>query len=175
MILWLTLYSFHCVRFLNFICLAGSKNYIKKYVLFKIGLLPDSPKILFLFSSSIHWCYTRQYNSFYIPHCRANIGQFTFCFQGPRFLNSLNIGIQNVGTLPLFKSKLLTLHLSWLPSCFFFPIQSSCSIRCLFECLLLLLLYVYVLCVLSLLTYNIFYLNYALIPHVCKILGACST
>lgn len=174
MILWLTLYSFHCVRFLNFICLAGSKNYIKKYVLFKIGLLPDSPRILFLFSSSIHWCYTRHCNSFYIPHCRANIGQFTFCFQGPRFLNSLNIGIQNVGTLPLYKSKLLTLFLSWLPSCFFFLFNravlldvylSACYCCC------------FMWCSLCSFPFNLqyFYLNYALITHVCKILGACST
>ena len=37
----------------------------------------------------------------HIP-CRTNIKKFALCFQGPKFFNSLNIEIQNVGTFSLF-------------------------------------------------------------------------
>ena len=50
-------------------------------------------KIFFSFSSSIHSYYTRLCNSFYIPPCRTNIRQSTFCFQRRKVFNSLNIEI----------------------------------------------------------------------------------
>ena len=68
---------------------------------FKIDRLPDAPKILVPFSSSNHCYYTRQSNSFYMPPCRTNIKHFALSFQGPKFFDSLNIKIQNVGTLSL--------------------------------------------------------------------------
>ena len=40
----------------------------------------------------------------HIP-CRTNIKKFALCFQGPKFFNSLNIEIQNVGTFSLFEYR----------------------------------------------------------------------
>ena len=108
----------------------------KRYSLSMYGQRKDYIR----FRVANHWYFTRQYNSFYIPSCRTNI-------------NSLNIEIQNMGTLSLFKSKLRTLLLSWLLCCsslfissfllllFFFLLFSPCLSKCLFECLLLLLLF----------------------------------
>lgn len=56
----------------------------------------------------------------------TNIRHSAFCFQGPKFFNSLNIEIQDHGTsLSLFESKLRALPLSWPPSCFLFLLFSN--------------------------------------------------
>ena len=118
---------------------------------FKIDRLPDAPKILFPFSSSNHCYYTRQSNSFYMPPCRTNIKHFALSFQGPKFFDSLNIKIQNVGTLSLCLNcehysyvdcLLILISLFIFFHYYFFLLFSCCFSRCLFECLLLLLFYV---------------------------------
>ena len=82
--------------------------------LFKIGRLPDALGRLFHFWVAV--IPITPDNAFLLHTPLQNkYQQFALCFQGRKFFNSSNTEIQNVGTLSLFKSKLRTLLLSWLP------------------------------------------------------------
>ena len=131
--------------------------------LFKIGRLPDALGRLLHFRVAV--IPITPDNAFLLHTPLQNkYQQFALCFQGRKFFNSSNTEIQNVGTLSLFKSKLRTLLLSWLPfsSSFspsfylfiyfiiiiiFFWLFSRCLSIYLFECLLLLLLFCVCVCV----------------------------
>ena len=95
-------------------------QFMQKNISFSISTIPfmywHSPRERFLGYSLIYCYYTRQCNSFCIHSSRTNIKQFALCFQGPKFFNSLNTEIANVGTLILFKSKLRTLLQGWFSS-----------------------------------------------------------
>ena len=80
-------------------------------VLFKMSRLPGALKMLFRFRVENNLLLHQTMHFFYIPLCRTNIKQSALCFQGPKFFNSLNIEIQNVGTLSLSKSELRILLL----------------------------------------------------------------
>ena len=107
--------------------------------LLKISHLLDALKMLFLFSCHNH-C-----DNHYISPCRTNIQQFVLCFQGPKFYNSLNIEIQNDGTLCLSLNcehySLLILLDLLIYFLFFSYFSYPAEEYVCFECLLLLLLF----------------------------------
>ena len=104
----------------------------------KIVFVKDKPSswcsnnIIFVFKSQSLW------QSLHSP-CKTNIKQCALCFQGPKFCNSLNIEIQNDGTLSW--SLNCEHYLSQLPSysswfvnlfLFFCLLFSPCWSICLF-------------------------------------------
>ena len=79
---------------------------------YKIGLLPNVFKEMFLMTNQVHSYNTRNSNTFYLFLARTNIRLFGITFQGPKFFNSLNNNIQSAATIFLFKSRLKTFLLS---------------------------------------------------------------
>ena len=79
---------------------------------YKIGLLPNAFKEMFLMTNQVHSYNTRNSNTFYLFLARTNIRLFGIRFQGPKFFNSLNNNIQSAATISLFKSRLKTFLLS---------------------------------------------------------------
>ena len=75
---------------------------------YKIGLLPNAFKEMFLMTNQVHSYNTRNSNTFYLFLARTNIRLFGTRFQGPKFFNSLNNNIQSAVTISLFKSRLKT-------------------------------------------------------------------
>ena len=56
---------------------------------YKIGLLPNLVKEMFLMTNQVHSYKTRNSNIFYLFPARTNIRLFGIRFQGPKFLNAL--------------------------------------------------------------------------------------
>jgi len=57
---------------------------------YKIGLLLNVFKEMFLMTTQVHSYNTRNSKIFYLFRARTNIRLFGKIFQGPKFLNSLN-------------------------------------------------------------------------------------
>lgn len=137
-----------------------------------------SNNIIFVFKSQSLW------QSLHSP-CRTNIKQFALCFQGPKFCNSLNIEIQNDGTLSWslncehYLSQLPS-YSSWFVNIFLFLLTFLTQLKYMFV-----LSACYCCCCLMcvcpfLFNKNILNLNHAIklkdtVPHFCKIWGACSS
>ena len=79
---------------------------------YKIGLLVNVFRDMFLMTNQVHSYNTRNSNSFYLFRARTNIRLFGIRFQGPEFLKSLNNNIQSAATISLLNSRLKTFLLS---------------------------------------------------------------
>ena len=71
---------------------------------YKIDMLPNVFKEMFLMTNQVHSYNTRNSNTFYLFPARTNIS--------PKFFDSLNNNIQSAATISLFKSRLQTFLLS---------------------------------------------------------------
>ena len=69
---------------------------------YKIGLLPNVFKEMFLMTNQVHSYNTRSSNIFYLFPARTNIRLFGIRFQGPKVFNSLNNNTQRAATISLF-------------------------------------------------------------------------
>ena len=64
------------------------------------------------FNEMFNTCNTHDYNTrssesqIKVPFCRTKLRQFSVCYQGSKFYNSLPINITNSGSLALFSSNL---------------------------------------------------------------------
>ena len=61
---------------------------------YKIGLLPNVFKEMFLMINQVHSYNNRNSNTFYLFPARTNVRLFGMKFQGPKFFSSVNHNIQ---------------------------------------------------------------------------------
>ena len=74
---------------------------------YKNSLLPSKFKNAFiLYNNQIHSFNTRIAHAFNLPFCRTNTRQFSTCYLGSKYFNSLDKNICNSVSLSSFKSSL---------------------------------------------------------------------
>ena len=73
---------------------------------YKNSLLPNKFKNVFLLNNQTHSYNKRIADAFNLPFCRTNARQFSVCYQGPKYFNSLDEDICNSVSLSSFKSSL---------------------------------------------------------------------
>ena len=73
---------------------------------YKNSLLPSTFENVFLLNNQTHSYNTRIAVAFNLPFCGTNTRQFSVCYQGPKYLNSLDKDICNSLSLSSFKSNL---------------------------------------------------------------------
>ena len=72
----------------------------------KHNLLPEKFQNMFSKRSQFHTISTRISLNYHIPLCRTYIRQFSVCYQGPKFFNSLPRELTNIDSFHAFKKKL---------------------------------------------------------------------
>ena len=70
---------------------------------YKIGLLPNVFKEMFLMTNQVHSYNNRTSNTFYLFPARTNVRISGMRFQGPQFFSSLNHNMQSTATISHFK------------------------------------------------------------------------
>ena len=73
---------------------------------YKNSLLPSKFKNAFILNNQTHSYNTIIAHAFNLPFCKTNARQFSVCYQGPKYFNSLDQNICNSVSLSSFKSSL---------------------------------------------------------------------